>query len=379
MGKNKSYFLSEYSDNTLEVSWEAVEHNIHYFRNKLKPSTKIMLMVKAAAYGHYTSVICKRIEANGMADLLGVAALAEGIELRVEGIQLPVMVQNVNPKHWDVMVEHCLEPVIHSTEILASFLQFLQSKESLAEGLYPIHIKLNTGMNRFGFNSNELESVVKQLKSQRAIRVASIMSHLSSSGNLTAENFTLSQIQQFEVMCESLKSSLQVKPICHILNTDGITNFSAYQMDMVRLGIGLYGASEASDLKKDLKPVARLLSKVVAVRRVSAGEYISYNKSGSVSEDSNIALLSLGYADGVPRKLGNGNWKVEINGKLYPTVGNICMDICMLDLGQDEVKVGDEAIVFGGMKSIFDFAEAQETITYEALTNIGNRMKRKLV
>ena len=129
-------------------------------------------MVKAAAYGHYTSVICKRIEANGMADLLGVSVIAEGIELRVEGIQLPVMVQNVNPKHWDVMVEHCLEPVIHSTEILASFLQFLQSKESLAEGLYPIHIKLNTGMNRFGFNSNELESVVKQLKSQRAIRVA---------------------------------------------------------------------------------------------------------------------------------------------------------------------------------------------------------------
>tara|TARA_B110000503_G_C7160824_1_gene419576 strand:- start:360 stop:1499 length:1140 start_codon:yes stop_codon:yes gene_type:complete len=379
MGKNKSYFLSEYSDNTLEVSWESIEHNINYFRSRLNPSTKVMLMVKAAAYGHYTSVICKRIEANGMADMLGVASIAEGIELRVEDIQLPVMVQNVNPKHWDVMVEYCLEPVIYSEEILASFLTFLQSKKSLSEGLYPIHLKLNTGMNRLGFNANQLQKLVSQLKDQRAVRVGSIMSHLSSSGNLTAEDFTLDQIQQFEAMCITLKSSLKIDPICHILNTDGINYFLKYQMDMVRLGIGLYGASEASDLKQDLWPVARLTSKVIAVRRVGADEYISYNRSGSVSEESNIALLSLGYADGVPRKLGNGNWQVEINGKLYPTVGNICMDICMLDLGQDEVKVGDEAIVFGGKKTIFDFAEAQETITYEALTNIGNRMKRKLV
>ena len=379
MGNNKSYLLSEYSDNTLEVSWEAIKHNIHYFQNKLRPSTKVMLMVKAAAYGHYTTVICKRIEANGMADMLGVSFLSEGIELRAEGIQLPVMVQNVDPKHWDVMVEYCLEPVIHSTEILASFVQFLQSKESLAQGLYPVHIKFNTGMNRLGFNPGGLENLAHQIKNQKAIRVASIMSHLSSSGNLTAEDFTLNQIQKFKFICESLKNSLQIDPICHILNTEGITNFLEYQMDMVRFGVGLYGASEATDLKKELKPVARLLSKVIAVRRVRAGEYISYNRSGSVTEDSNVAILSLGYADGVPRKLGNGNWKVEINGKLYPTVGNICMDNYMLDLGQDEVKVGDEAIVFGGMKTIFDFAEAQETITYEALTNIGNRMKRKLV
>ena len=379
MGKNKSYFLSEYSDNTLEVSWKAIEHNINYFRNKLKPSTKVLLMVKAAAYGHYTSVICKRIEANGVADMFGVATIAEGIGLRMEGVQLPVMVQNINPKYWDVMVEHCLEPVIHSTEILTSLLTFLQSKESLAEGFYPVHIKLDTGMNRLGFNKDEVEELALQMKNQKAIRVGSVMSHLSSSGNLIAEDFTLDQIQQFEVMCATLKSSLKIDPICHILNTDGINNFLKYQMDMVRLGIGLYGASEANDLKQDLWPVARLLSKVIAVRRVTAGEYISYNRSGSVLEDSNIALLSLGYADGVPRKLGNGNWKVEINGKLYPTVGNICMDICMLDVGQDEIRVGDEAIVFGGKKTVFDFAEAQETITYEALTNIGNRMKRKMV
>jgi len=379
MGANKSYSLRDYSDNTLEVSWQAILHNINYFRSKLAPTTKVMLMVKAAAYGHYTSVICKNIEAKAMADMLGVASIAEGIELRVEGIHLPIMVQNVNPIHWAVLVEHCLEPVIHSAEILASFLDFLQSTESLSDGQYPVHIKLNTGMNRLGFNSEDLPNLVNQLNGQNAIRVSSIMSHLSSAGNSAAVAFTLDQIQQFEKMSFELKNSLKVDPICHILNTDGINNFLTYQMDMVRLGIGLYGASESSDLKHDLLPVARFISKVVATRRVSATEYISYNRSGSVSEDSNIAILSMGYADGLPRKLGNGNWEVEINGQLYPTVGNICMDLCMLNLGQNHVKVGDQAIVFGGRKTIFDFAEAQETITYEALTNIGNRMNRKLI
>ncbi len=371
--------MGEYSDNTLEVSWTAIEHNLNFFKSKLAPSTKVMLMVKAAAYGHYTSIICKKIEAKKMADFLGVASIAEGIELRVEGIELPVMVQNVNPKHWDVMIEYCLEPVIHSFEILHSFLGFLKSKESLANGQYPIHIKLNTGMNRLGFNQTDVDELVNRLVNQSSIRVSSIMSHLSSSGNFSAEEFTLRQIREFESMNVKLKSSLGINPISHILNTDGINNFLKYQMDMVRLGIGLYGASEANDLKNELQPVARLTSKVVAIRRVLKGESISYNRSGFVSQDSNIAILSLGYADGLPRRLGNGNWQVEINGQLYPTIGNICMDLCMLNLEQDEVSVGEEVIVFGGKKTIFDFANAQDTITYEALTNIGNRMKRKLI
>lgn len=379
MTTGKSYFLSEYSDNTLEVSWSAIEHNINYFQSKLNPSTKVMLMVKAAAYGHYTSVICEKIEKLGIVHFLGVASIAEGIELRVESIQTPIMVQNVNPEHWAIMIEHCLEPVIHSIEILESFINYLEAHESLVEGQYPIHIKFNTGMNRLGFDADELPQIVSLLENKNSIRVSSLMSHLSSAGDNLAEAFTLNQIRQFQAMCNRLNEKLNINPTCHILNTDGINNYSKYQMDMVRLGIGLYGASEAWDLKKNLQPVARLISRVVAVRRVGKTGKISYSRSGSLIEDSNIALLSLGYADGIPRTLGNGNWKVEINGKLYPTIGNICMDICMLNLGQDEVAVADEAIVFGGKKSIFDFAEAQGTITYEALTNIGNRMKRKLV
>jgi len=278
-----------------------------------------------------------------------------------------------------VMIEQCLEPVIHSFEMLQSLLSYLNSQENLVSGGYPIHLKINTGMNRLGFNNSEVPELVEGLKDQASIRVSSIMSHLSSSGNYSDEAFTLKQIKDFQQACDELKSSLGIEPTCHILNTDGINNFLSYQMDMVRLGIGLYGASEADDLKHDLQPAARLTSKVIATRRVLKGESISYNRSGQVVEDSNIALLSLGYADGIPRKLGNGNWQVEINGKLYPTIGNICMDLCMLNVGQDEVQVGDDAILFGGKKTIFDFAKAQNTITYEALTNIGSRMKRKLV
>ena len=379
MAKNKSYFLSEYSDNTLEVSWDAIAHNINYFKNKLDPATKVMLMVKAAAYGHYTNVICNKIESTQMADMFGVATFAEGMELREQGVKLPVMVQNVNSQYWDIMVEHCLEPVIHSFQVLDSFLTFLQTQESLLERQYPIHIKLNTGMNRLGFNEGELPKLVDQLKNQKAIRVSSILSHLSSSGNYASEQFTLDQINLFKNMSFRLKNGLKVNAFCHILNTDGISNYVDHQMDMVRLGIGLYGASEANGLKHDLIQVARFSSKIVATRRVSKEEFVSYNRSGVIVEDSNIAILSLGYADGLPRKLGNGNWQVEINDKLYPTVGDVCMDLCMLNLGQNQVKVGDEAIIFGGQRSIFDFAEAQETITYEAMTNIGNRMRRKLV
>ena len=379
MPNNKVYFLSQYSDNTLEVSWSAIMHNINYFKEKLNPSTKVMLMVKAAAYGHYTSVICKKVEANKMTDMFGVATFAEGMELRAEGIQLPVMVQNVSPQYWDVMVEHCLEPVIHSFQVLDSLLTYLHSQESLLAGQYPIHIKLNTGMNRLGFDEVDLPELVSRLMNQEAIRVCSIMSHLSSSGNDAAEKFTLDQIELFKNLSFRLKNGLKIDAFCHILNTDGINNYLDHQMDMVRLGIGLYGASEADDLKNDLIQVTRFSSKVVATRRVFKDEFISYNRSGTIEKDSNIAILSLGYADGVPRFLGNGNWKFEVNGKLYPTVGNICMDLCMIDLGQDKIEVGTIAIVFGGEKSLFDFAKAQGTITYEALTNIGNRMLRKLV
>lgn len=379
MDKSPTYFLSKYSDNTLEISWDAILHNITYFKNKLKPTTKVMLMVKAAAYGHYNQIITKKITSLNLADMLGVATIAEGVELRKEGIELPIMVQNVSAQYWNILVEHCLEPVIHSFETLHSFTTYLKANSSFVDGEYPIHLKINTGMNRLGFDEIDLQKLIPLLKTEASISVSSIMSHLSSSGNFAAESFTLDQITHFKNACDFLKAELHISPLCHILNTDGLNNYVEYQMDMVRLGIGLYGASEACDLKQELKTAAKLTSKIIATRRVNKEEYISYNRSGNLKKDSNIAILALGYADGLPRKLGNGNWEVEINGKLYPTIGNICMDLCILNLGKDELEVGTPAIVFGGQKTLFDFAEAQETITYEALTNIGNRMKRRLV
>ncbi|MBL4706870.1 MAG: alanine racemase [Flavobacteriales bacterium] len=379
MDKLKGHSLSEFSDNELEISWDAIQYNLSYFRQKLHPNTKLMLMVKASAYGHSTSEIVSKIQSKNLAHYLGVATIAEGIELRNNGIELPIMIQNVRPNHWDVILHHCLEPVIHSFEILESFHSFLLKSDTLKENRYPIHIKLNTGMNRLGFNESDLSTLKIKLLGESSFRVSSIMSHLSSSGNFVDDEFTLHQITDFKRMSDSLITGLAEKPICHILNTDGIHNYLAHQMDMVRLGIGLYGASESEVLKSSLNIISKLTTRVVAVRKISKNEFISYNRSGELQIDSHIAVLSLGYADGLPRKLGNGNWEIEIEGKLYPTIGNICMDLCMINLGQDKVALGSKAIVFGGIKSIFDYANALDTITYEALTNIGNRVKRILV
>lgn len=370
---------SIYSDTVLEISWEAIHHNINYFKQQLQSDTKLMLMVKASAYGHSNLEIVSRIQSEKLADYLGVATLAEGVELREKGIKLPIMIQNVNSGYWDQLIHHCLEPVIHSFEILESFRSFLLQNITLKNKQYPIHLKLNTGMNRLGFDEEDISKLKMKIKGDNSIRVTSIMSHLSSAGNSDAKEFTLQQISLFKQMSDSLIEVLTQKPICHILNTDGINSYLDHQMDMVRLGIGLYGASEAIDLKNTLKVISRLTTKVIAVRRVKQDEFISYNRRGTLKVDSNIAVLSIGYADGISRRLGNGNWEVEIDGKLYPTIGNICMDLCMINLGQDKIALGSKTIIFGGMKSIFDYAKALDTISYEVLTSTGSRVKRTLV
>lgn len=379
MDNTKGQFLSDFSDNELEISWEAIQNNLNFFKQKLRSGTKLMLMVKASAYGHSSSEIVSRIQAENLAQYLGVATLAEGIELREKGIEMPIMVQTVSPEHWNILVEHCLEPTIYSFEILDSFHSFLLKSDALKENGYPIHIKLNTGMNRLGFNLNDLPALKTRIIAQEAFRVSSIMSHLSSAGDPTAKDFTLQQIADFKSMSDELSTDLQEKPIRHILNTNGIMYYPSDQMDMVRLGIGLYGGMKIGDSNQKLKPISKLISRVIQVRKVSPGEFISYSRSGHVDRESNIGVISLGYADGFPRRLGNGNWEVEIEGKLYPTIGNICMDLCMVNLGNDKVPPRSKVIIFGGIKSIFEYAAALETITYEASTNLDNRIKRTLI
>ena len=367
--------LAKSNDTILEVSWKAIVHNLNYFKSTLKENTKIMLMVKASAYGYGAIPIAKKIDQLKLANYLGVATIDEGIELRNAGIELPIMVQNPSFSNWKMLVEHCLEPIIHNVDGFESFNHYLNQNNIE----YPIHIKVNTGMNRLGFNISELDELLKLLKASNYCKASSILTHLSSSGNYDEQEFTLNQLNSFEDFIKQIKGHFQNHVITHSLNTDGINTYTQFQQEMVRIGIGLFGASENQLLKQKLIPAAIFKSKVVSTRRVKKGETVSYNRSGKVFKDTNIAVLSLGYADGFPRKLGNGKWEVEINGKLFPTIGAICMDLCMLNIGDEMVNIGDDAIIFGKSKSIFDYADALETITYEAVTFIGKRVKRVLV
>lgn len=365
----------KFTGTTLTISWSAIKNNILYFKKKLKPTTKIMVMVKASAYGNGAVHLSKRIEKENLADYLSVAYLQEGIELRKAGIKSPIMVLNPNIHQWAKLIEHCLEPEIHSLVAFQAFNNFL-FQQGLKNSNYPIHLKLNSGMNRLGINGNEIPTLINYLKGNCQLKVSSIMSHLSASGIPSEDSFTKGQIKLFNQLREQLSPYLDEDCLSHILNSNGIERHLYAQMDMVRLGIGMYGGSDVPSLKKAAHPIAQLSTEICAIRKVKKGASISYSRSGRAANDCYIATLSIGYADGFNRNLSNGKWNVEIDGKLYPIIGDICMDLSIVDLGDQKKEIGTKVIIFGGLKSIHDFAEAQQTISYEAMTNMGERVKR---
>lgn len=366
------------SDTVLEINWKSICHNLQYFKEKLAPTTKMMLMLKADAYGVGVIRLAQLIEENELADYLSVAYPIEGIELRKAGISLPIMVLNPNMDSWESIVDFCLEPEIHHLVALKSFANFLREKE-LDNSAYPIHLKFNTGMNRLGIEKREVPELISILKNKNRFEVKSVMSHLSASGTPSEDPYTKMQVETFDSICKKIQPHIKEDVIKHILNTSGIERHSKYQMDMVRLGIGIYGASFYPSLRKKLKEVNCLKTKICATRKVNAGDSIGYSRAGKATKETWIATISIGYADGMSRMLGNGNWEVEIDGKLFPTIGNICMDLCMIDLGDQSFPIEKEVIIFGGRKSVIDFAEAQYTITYEVLTKLGSRVERRVI
>jgi alanine racemase len=374
---NKQEALIHYPT-VLEVNTAAITHNFRFFRKLLKPKTKIMAMIKASAYGNGAVEIGRLIQKEGLAEYISVAYISEGVELREAGIELPIMVLNPNPENFESLVKNCLEPEIHHIDHLIAFNSFLV-KEKLDSSAYPIHLKINTGMNRLGIDPNHSTELLKILIKSKACRVKSLMTHLSASGTAEEDEYSLSQLKTFETFYQKVKKQLPHDSMLHALNSNGIYRFPNYHYDMVRLGIGMYGASDLPELTKKLKPICRFQTKVSQVLDLKKGESIGYSRAGKMSKDGKIATLSVGYADGFSRSLGNGNWKVEINGKLYPTIGDICMDLCMIELGNDDVKAGDEVTLFGGKKSIHDYTEALGTISYEAMCRIGERVERRIV
>ncbi|MDR1436501.1 MAG: bifunctional UDP-N-acetylmuramoyl-tripeptide:D-alanyl-D-alanine ligase/alanine racemase [Candidatus Symbiothrix sp.] len=376
-GSRKSRFeriseqLEEKAHQTvLEVDLDAVVHNLKYFRSRLNPETKIICMVKAFGYGVGSYELAKTLQERG-ADYLAVALADEGAELRREGIAMPILVMNPEEHAFNTLFEYGLEPEIYNLNILEAMI-----REAGRRGIlhYPVHVKLDTGMGRLGFNTSDLPLLAEKLNNQPGLTVKSVFSHLAGSDSARFDDYTQKQISRFREEALFLEKGLNYPVMKHILNSAGIERFPEAQMDMVRLGIGLYGISAVDE--KALKTVAALKTRILQIREVKENETVGYNRNGVLKRDSRIACLPIGYADGLDRRLGNGNMPVLIRGKKCPLIGNICMDVCMVDVTDCEAEEGDEAIVFGEEITIRDWANQLQTIPYEILTSISPRVKR---
>lgn len=354
----------------LEINLNALVNNLNYFRSLVKPTTKLIAMVKAFSYGSGFYEIASMLQYQRV-DYLAVAFADEGVELREAGIAMPIIVLNAEPGSFDLMISHNLEPEIYSFTALARF-----SESAIRSGVtdYPIHIKLDTGMHRLGFVEPDVDKLVTFLKSEERLHVSSIFSHLAASDEEVHDSFTLNQIELFSRLSSRIIDSLGYSINRHILNSAGIERFPSAEFDMVRLGIGLYGVS-AKDQSK-LETVSTLRSTIVQIKDIPANESVGYGRKGWVSTPKRIATIPIGYADGLNRRLSNGVGKISINGTLAPIIGNICMDTCMIDITGIEAKEGDEVVIFGESPTIIDIATWIGTIPYEILTGISRRVKR---
>jgi alanine racemase len=370
-GRISKLLTQKIHDTILEVNLNALASNLQFYRSKLQPQTKVMAMVKAFSYGSGSFEIANLLQYHKV-DYLAVAYADEGIALRKAGITLPIMVMSPEPSAFEAMVKHELEPEIYSSSILRSFLNFLPAYTKD----FPIHLKLDTGMHRLGFEERDLPSLLELLKDQEAIHIVSIFSHLVASDDPLHDEFSTQQLQLFNQLYEKISKHLNYSPIKHALNTSGITRWPAAQMDMVRIGIGLYGFDSALIQNRGLQTVAVLKTTVTQVRQIAPGDTIGYSRKGIMPQGGKIATVKIGYADGYSRSFGNGTGKMKINGQLVPTIGSICMDMCMLDVTGLNVKIGDEVIVFDAEHTIVELARQANTIPYEILTNISQRVKR---
>jgi Alr-MurF fusion protein len=357
----------------LEINLNALAHNLKQYQQRLQPSAKIMAMVKAFAYGSGGAEIAGVLQYH-KADYLGVAYADEGVELRKAGISLPIMVMNPEENAFNAIVENNLEPEIYSFELLHAFDKFLQ-----AEGLqqYPVHIEIETGMNRLGFSVNEIELLGNELLNSPSFKVQSCFSHLAASEDKEQDDFTKQQADKFQKAADELQSKLGYTFIRHIANSAAAIRHPQLQMDMVRLGIGLYGVDSAGSNTLNLQTVATLKSTVAQLKKLKPGESVSYNRRGMVEKDSVIATIRIGYADGYPRRLGNGKGKIWVKGKLAPIIGTVCMDMIMVDVTAiTGVAEGDDVIIFGNQLPVLQLAEWAGTIPYEIMTGVSQRVKR---
>jgi len=360
-------------ETVMEINLNAMLNNLNFYRSKLKPGVKVMAMVKAFSYGSGTFEVANILQYNNV-NYLAVAYIDEGVALRNSGITLPVMVLNSEVSAFDKLAEFQLEPVIYSFGLFDEFIKYAREHNLLQ---YPIHLKIDTGMHRLGFVDQDIEILCDHLEKNQFIQVKSVFSHMVASDASKHDQFTQKQIKRFEKAFKLIEKTLKYTVIKHLCNTSGIIRWPDAQYDMVRLGIGLYGIDAAISVRDtQLQPIASLKTSVSQVKKIKAGDTISYDRSGVMAKGGKIATVRIGYADGYLRAFGNGVGKMLVNGQFAPTVGNITMDMCMLDVSNIMVKEGDEVIVFNDEYGIEQLAKQINTIPYEILTNISQRVKR---
>jgi alanine racemase len=369
-------FLEKKAHETvLEINLNALTHNLKVYQSLLKPETKIMAMVKAFSYGSGSFEIANQLQ-FARVDYLAVAYADEGVELRKNGITLPIMVMNPEQRSFETMIHYNLEPEIYSLSLLDRFSEVLALLRNGDDTKYKIHLELETGMNRLGFTKDEIPELIERIKSNHHFQIASVFSHLAASEDKAYDDFTKEQIKNFEAMNKIVCDEFDYKILRHILNSNGITRHTKSQFDMVRLGIGLYGIDSSLKVEGKLMNVSTLKTTISQIKHVKKGDTVGYGRVGKVSKDKTIATVGIGYADGLSRKLSNKVGRMLVNGKLVSVIGNVCMDMTMLDITGVNAKEGDEVIVFGENPTVEEVAEAAETIAYEMLTGISARVKR---
>ena len=359
----------------LEINLNNLVKNMNYYRSKLKSDTKLMVMVKAFAYGSGNFEVSNVLQFHH-ADYLTVAYADEGIELRRKGISLPIVVMTPEINTFESIIKNNLEPDIYSFRSLSLLEDAIENIDIQLNSPIGIHIKLDTGMHRLGFLPEDIDKLLERLKSNDKIIVKSVFSHLAGSDSEEFNDFTMKQINNFEAMSSKIIDAFPYKILRHILNSAGISRFTDYQYDMVRLGLGIYGIAPCDEDKGKLRTVISLKTTIVQIKEYEIGETIGYSRKGKIERKSRIGVVPIGYADGLKRELGNGNACFYVNGKAAPIIGNICMDMCMIDLTGIDCKEDDTAILFNEDYPVERIAEACNTIPYEILTSISQRVKR---
>jgi len=366
-------FEKKLHQTVLEIDLNALAHNLKEYQKLLQPSTKIMAMVKAFSYGSGGAEIASVLQFHNV-DYLGVAYADEGVELVKAGITLPIMVMNAEESSFQSIVDYNLQPVIYSFDLLHKFEEYIKGQ---GIEFFPVHLEIETGMNRLGFSLSQAEPLAKHIASSTSFQIQSVFSHLAASEDPSQDAFTKQQAELFNKAIQIIQQYISYPFLKHISNSAAIVRHPQLQMDMVRLGIGLYGIEVDNDNLLELIPVATLRSTIAQLKPLKKGETVSYNRRGVVNRDSLIATIRIGYADGYSRQFGNGVGKMLVHGKPAPVIGTVCMDMTMLDVTDiGEVNEGDDVIIFGAQLPVQDVAQRIDTIPYEIMTSISQRVKR---